>query len=148
MCIRVHRNKSGFSVVELLVILIILVILSSIVLPAVVKAKRNANKLVAVKCLQSLSDALEMYRLDKDSYPDNANALINISPPYIREREIVEATYQSRQPYAGYYFDYTQRGPARYIYSATPSKIGKNLVTYIINEKREIGEQAVIFHAK
>ena len=78
------KNK-GFTLVEVMTVVAIILILVAIVLPNFLRARRNANEFLAAKALRSISDALEMYRNDYGDYPDppNISILKDSQPPYL-----------------------------------------------------------------
>ena len=113
-------RERGFTLPELMAVVAIVLLILSILIPNVVRARHNANEFMAVKGLRALADALEMYKNDQSDYPDAITAILNAYPPYISKPSIVNATTSSGRPYVGYYFDYTKSSPQRYNYFACP----------------------------
>jgi prepilin-type N-terminal cleavage/methylation domain-containing protein/prepilin-type processing-associated H-X9-DG protein len=68
------RRQSGFTLVELLVVIGIIAILMSMLMPAMSRAKQKANRISCVNNLRQLDMAAMMYAPDFDGeYPRRAN---------------------------------------------------------------------------
>jgi prepilin-type N-terminal cleavage/methylation domain-containing protein/prepilin-type processing-associated H-X9-DG protein len=65
---RGHRHQRGFTLTEMLVVLGIIVVLASILLPAVMAAKRQSRKTVCEARLRAIGQALQLYLMDNDQY--------------------------------------------------------------------------------
>ncbi len=69
-----HLNKKekGFTLVELMVVIIILAVLTGIAIPSYL-ALRNKARIQATRSeMQNIATALEMYAADNDTYPPAA----------------------------------------------------------------------------
>jgi general secretion pathway protein G len=77
-----RRSEEGFTLVELMVVIVIIGLLATIVLINVLPTQDKAMVTKARADIATLDQAMEMYRLDNFSYPsggDGLNALV--SPP-------------------------------------------------------------------
>ena len=63
------RPKRGFTLVELLVVIGIIVLLFSIATPIVLTARRNADRVRTQSDLNAIAQALEAYKNDFRDYP-------------------------------------------------------------------------------
>lgn len=105
-----HHNEDGFSLVELLVVIVILGLLATVVMINVLPSQDKAMQSKAKADIATLSQAIEMYRLNTLRYPDAAeglNALLEETSTaprgtggYIRKlpKDPWGKDYQYRQP--------------------------------------------------
>jgi general secretion pathway protein G len=107
-------RQAGFTLLEMMVVIVILGILASLVVPNLMGNKDKADRQKAVSDIVALESALDMYRLDNGRYPTTAQgleALIArpIQPPlprsypedgYVRRlpKDPWGNSYQLRQP--------------------------------------------------
>ena len=68
-------KQSGFTLIEVNVVLVILVILASIVVPNVISRTDQAQIVKAKQDIRALESALQMYRVDNFSYPTTDQGL-------------------------------------------------------------------------
>jgi general secretion pathway protein G len=80
---RLHRNpRAGYTLTELLVVLVILGLLTALVAPRVLDQIGRAKARTAAADVKSIAAALDLYRLDVGAYPDPAQGLTGlIAPP-------------------------------------------------------------------
>ena len=71
----VHKKQSGFTLLEIMVVIVILGVLASFVAPNVIGNKEKADKQKAVSDIVALENALDMYRLDNNHYPTTQQGL-------------------------------------------------------------------------
>lgn len=91
-------REAGFTLVELLVVLVILVLIASIVGPRVINYLGSSRTKVAGAQIESFVTALELFRIDVGHYPTSAeglDALVNPSGnipgwmgPYLAKPEL------------------------------------------------------------
>lgn len=91
-------GQAGFTLVELLVVLVILVLLASLVAPRVVGYLGSSRTKTAKVQIQSLTTALELYKVDTGRYPtttEGLKALVEPPPsaaswngPYLTKKEV------------------------------------------------------------
>lgn len=76
-----RASQAGFTLVELLVVLVILVLLASLVGPRVVGYLGSSRAKAAKIQIESLSSALELYRIDNGRYPSTDEGLKALVEP-------------------------------------------------------------------
>jgi type II secretion system protein G len=64
-----HKTKSGFTIVELLIVIVVIGILAAISLVAYANVQTKARDSRRASDLSLISKAIEMYRLDNGGYP-------------------------------------------------------------------------------
>lgn len=69
------RRQQGFTLIEIMVVVIILGILAAIVAPNVIGRVGDAQIAAAKQDLRGIENALKFYRLDNFSYPTTAQGL-------------------------------------------------------------------------
>jgi general secretion pathway protein G len=69
------RRRSGFTLMEVLLVLAILVIIASIVSTAIFQMQRKGYTSAAKTQVKALKGPLQAYRLDLNSYPSTAQGL-------------------------------------------------------------------------
>lgn len=74
-----YKQQRGFTLLEIMVVIVILGILASLVVPNLMGNKDQADHQKAVSDIVALENALDMYKLDNGRYPttdQGLNALI------------------------------------------------------------------------
>lgn len=69
------RKKKGFTLLEVMVVVVILGILASFVVPNLLGNKEKADQQKAVTDIVALENALDMYKLDNSVYPTTDQGL-------------------------------------------------------------------------
>jgi general secretion pathway protein G len=67
--------QKGFTLLEILVVLLILSVIAGLVVPNVLSRPNDARVTVANADIRSISNALELYKLDNFVYPTTAQGL-------------------------------------------------------------------------
>lgn len=79
---KIIRNNSGFTLIEVMVVVIILGILATFVVPKLVGRTDDAKIVKAKVDIQAIETALKLYKLDNSKYPTTDQGLeALISPP-------------------------------------------------------------------
>ncbi|MBZ0059558.1 MULTISPECIES: type II secretion system major pseudopilin GspG [unclassified Leclercia] len=68
-------QQRGFTLLEIMVVIVILGILASIVVPNLMGNKKQADRQKAVTDIVALENALDMYSLDNSRYPTTEQGL-------------------------------------------------------------------------
>ena len=67
--IKRHKNQKGFSLIELLIVVTIILIIAAIAIPNLMKSKIQANEAAAVETLRTLETSTIMYSTTYGGYP-------------------------------------------------------------------------------
>ena len=78
-----HRVSRGFTLLELLVVIVIIGMLAGLVAPRYFDQVSKSNTKIAKAQIDSLGKALDQYRLDVGAYPSTEMGLaaLNVKPP-------------------------------------------------------------------
>ncbi|MCC7195286.1 MAG: type II secretion system major pseudopilin GspG [Gemmatimonadaceae bacterium] len=69
------RRNGGFTLIEILVVIVVIAILATLVAPNVFQHVGTAKATTAKSQIEMISSALDAYRLDTGSYPTTAQGL-------------------------------------------------------------------------
>ena len=105
--LRENHGEAGYSLIELLVVLAIIVLLGTITVPQVIKYLDKAKTDTARVEIQNLGAALDLFRLDVGRYPSQEEGLQSLlsksveipgwNGPYLKKKEM--PTDPWRRPY-------------------------------------------------
>ena len=70
-----HKRPSGFTLIEILIVVVILGILGAVVVPNMLSRPDTARVQAAQTDLRAISQTLEIYRLDNFQYPSSEQGL-------------------------------------------------------------------------
>lgn len=84
------RGARGFTLIEMLIVILIIGLVAGLVGPAIFNKLAGAQEDTAKAQMKSFSQALDMYRLDLGRYPDSLSGLLqstgqNWDGPYLRD---------------------------------------------------------------
>jgi len=78
--------KDGFTLIELMVVIVILGILAGLIIPRIMGRPEEARRMKATVQLESIETALRLYKLDNGSYPSTEQGLqALVEPPQVGE---------------------------------------------------------------
>lgn len=94
------RKQTGFTLLEVMVVVVILGILASFVVPNLLGNKEKADQQKAVTDIVALENALDMYKLDNSVYPTTDQGLeaLVTKPTNPEPRNYREGGYIKRLP--------------------------------------------------
>jgi len=126
--VRSGSRQSGFTLLELLVVLVILGLLVGLVGPAVMRQLGSAKEKIAQQSIERLVAVLDIYKLDVGSYPTTEqglqaliarpNGVARWSGPYLNSAKLPEDPwghpfgYRRPSERPGYDFDLYSLGPS------------------------------------
>jgi general secretion pathway protein G len=71
-------NAQGFTLIEIMVVLVILGILAGLIVPRIIGRPDEARQMKAKIQIQSLETALQLYKLDTGNYPGTEQGLSSL----------------------------------------------------------------------
>ncbi|BEI24527.1 type II secretion system major pseudopilin GspG [Vibrio fluvialis] len=107
------NKQSGFTLLEVMVVVVILGILASFVVPNLLGNKEKADQQKAITDIVALENALDMYKLDNNVYPttdQGLDALVN-KPSSPEPRNYRAGGYIKRLPKDPWGNDYQYLSP-------------------------------------
>lgn len=85
-----HVDKKGFTIIELLTVMSIIVVLIGLLVPALNQVRRFSLKVKQNAQIHAIEAAMELYRIEFDQYPDSG-ALDNEDAEYCGAMKLCEA---------------------------------------------------------
>lgn len=76
---RMNRRKSGFTLIEILLVVVIIGILAGIGIPALTGKSESAKIAQAQANIKSLESALAIYEMNNGAYPSSLDGLLDSS---------------------------------------------------------------------
>ncbi|TVS17896.1 MAG: type II secretion system protein GspG [Gammaproteobacteria bacterium] len=70
-----NRRAQGFTLIEIMVVIVIIGIIGALIVPNIVGRQDQAQVTAAKSDLRALGNALEMYKLDNSNYPSTEQGL-------------------------------------------------------------------------
>lgn len=114
MCLNNRNGEKGFSLIEVMVVIVILGILASYVAVKVTGQTDEARKTQARVQIETFRTALDLYRLDNGSYPTTEQGLgALVSPPTVGKlpRKWREGGYIAKIPKDPWSNEYFYQSP-------------------------------------
>ncbi|BAJ04169.1 type II secretion system major pseudopilin GspG [Shewanella violacea] len=111
---KIRNKQQGFTLLEVMVVIVILGILASMVVPNLMGNKDKADQQKAVSDIVALENALDMYRLDNSIYPtteQGLDALVQKPNSSPEPRNYREDGYVKRLPQDPWRNDYLLLSP-------------------------------------
>ncbi|EMY7928791.1 type II secretion system major pseudopilin GspG [Klebsiella aerogenes] len=109
------RNDDGFTLLEMMVVVMIIGLLAGLVVPNLLSNKDKADKQKAIADIVVLENAVDMFELDNNVLPtneDGLNALIH-EPESLRDVGTWQHPYIKRLPLDPWHHPYHYRLPGK-----------------------------------
>jgi len=138
-----HCCEKGFTLLEMMVVIMIIGLLASLIVPNILGNKDKADQKKAVADITALENALEMYRIDNGNFPSTSEGLEVLlqEPSNLKKQETYRAGgYIKRLPKDPWHHSYNYRFPGEngeevdiFTYGADGQPGGKNASSDIGN---------------
>jgi type II secretory pathway pseudopilin PulG len=125
------EKREGFTIIELLTVMSIIIILISILVPAMNKARQFAKEVQQKNQFKAINTGMEMYRNDFEGYPDStyeSAANTGLTYGYCGAMKLAEAMFGQDllgfHPYSRFRSDYTDginTNPGDELYQRLPT---------------------------
>lgn len=108
-----NNNQSGFTLLELLIVMVIIGLLTALVAPRFTKRIGESNVKMTRAQIELLSTALESYRLDVGEYPSTRQGLAALLDPLPGLKEQWKGPYLKKLslPKDAWNRDFRYKGP-------------------------------------
>ena len=90
---KTSRRQNGFTLVELMVVMLIISVLAAIAVPAFIASIKSAREAVLKEDLFTMRRAIDSYTMDKDKGPESLDDLVQAG--YLKEIPVDPVTHSS-----------------------------------------------------
>ncbi len=122
MRLRAASRPAGFTLIELIIVIVIVSVLASIALPAYQDSMRKGRRADAKAGLMDAANRQERFMLDRSAYTKDMKNLGFGDDPMISEEGLysIDVDETATTALCGYAFDPNDNAPPCYVLSATP----------------------------
>ena len=92
-----HRVRSGFTLVEIMVVVIIIGVLAALIVPSLFSRTGKAKVSVAKQQVATLDSAVQMFQQDYGRFPESLQELVNppadvegAAPPQVKPKDVID----------------------------------------------------------
>jgi prepilin-type N-terminal cleavage/methylation domain-containing protein len=134
------KNQKGFSLIELLIVVAIILIIAAIAIPNLLRSKMAANEASAVGSIRTLNTAAVTYSITYGGYPSALSKLGPASPATSTSADLVDSVLAGGTK-SGYSFSWSGGTPdasgniQNYASFASPVTVGTTGQRYFYSDQ-------------
>ncbi len=140
----IMKPKSGFTLIELMIVVAIIAIIAAIAIPSLLNARRTSNQTAAAQTLNTFYKAATGFSMSSATNYFWSNGTTDFNP-----------YYHHVTPKAGYNYSYysndtdgdADHEASRYIYLAVPVSVSTGRYAYYCSEHHSIYKSALLTQA-
>jgi type IV pilus assembly protein PilA len=116
-----RTKQKGFSLIELLIVVAIILIIAAIAIPNLLRSKMAANEASAVASLRTLNTSSVAYSTTYGSYPTSLTQFAPATTPSSTAADLVDSVLATGTK-SGYTFSFSGNG-TQYVINADPVSV-------------------------
>ncbi|ACT08130.1 general secretion pathway protein G [Dickeya chrysanthemi Ech1591] len=121
---RIKSVQQGFTLMEIMVVIVIIGLMTTLIIPNIMGSKQRANIQKAKADISAIENALEMYHLDHNRFPEELEGLSALTAE--KNRASLSGGYVSELPKDPWGHAYYYANPGQHkdvdIYSSGPDE--------------------------
>lgn len=115
---RTHSSRAGFTLIEMMIVLVIIAIVAAIAVPNLLRSRIQSNEATTIQNLRAIISAQTAYHAANGEFADSLEALANDEPPFLDHDFLQE-------PLSGYLYTFgEEEDRSNYLLNADPAHPG------------------------